>query len=375
MPAPRPLVRRHLTVLVIYTLLSLLLTLPLALRLTTHVPGDGIDDPALAWNLWWIKHSLIDRQINPFASQWMFYPVGINLAFYTLTLWNGLLSIPLQSAFSIVVASNLLLLSSFVLGGYGAYLLCLEVLRSVGDTRRGRQRLILDGAAFLGGILYAFSSSKLFYASLGQFNIASSQWIPFAVFFTLRSVRPGAGLREPLLAALFILLQAYAELTYAAFLGIFVALVAIWQLAQFFWPADQDAPRQRRQGLARLLRNLALIAVVFVAGLTPILANMLPDMRAEGDFLVEGGGFADVFSADLAGYALPTQLHPLLGDIVVRASNDSALQPDGTQWQVNKGQHLTLGILGLGLTVTGAWTHRRRRTTWFWVAAAAVFSC
>ncbi|MCA9869772.1 MAG: hypothetical protein KC487_05265, partial [Anaerolineae bacterium] len=94
---------------------------------------------------------------------------------------------------------------------------------------------------------------------------------------------------------------------------------------------------------------------------------------AEGDFLVEGGGFADVFSADLAGYALPTQLHPLLGNIVVRASDDSALQPDGTQWQVNKGQHLTLGILGLGLAIAGAWTHRRRRWTWFWVAAAAVF--
>ena len=121
MPAPPSRFRRHLTVLAIYTLLSLLLTLPLALRLTTHVPGDGIDDPALAWNLWWLKHSLIDRQINPFASQWMFYPIGINLAFYTLTIWNGLLSIPLQTAFSVVVASNLLLLSSFVLSGYGAY--------------------------------------------------------------------------------------------------------------------------------------------------------------------------------------------------------------------------------------------------------------
>ena len=373
MPAQPSRFRRHVTVLAIYVLLSLLLTLPLLFRFTTHVPGDGIDDPALAWNLWWLKHSLIDRQINPFDSQWMFYPIGINLAFYTLTIWNGLLSIPLQTAFSVVIASNLLLLSSFVLSGYGAYLLCLEVLRSLGDTRSAKQRQFMDGAAFLGGLLYAFSSSKLFYASLGQFNIASSQWIPFAVLYTLRSVRSDARLREPLLAAIFILLQAYAELTYAAFLGIFVALVAIWRVLQLIWPAGQDAVRQRRQDSLRLLRNLVVIAIVFGVGLTPVLANMLPDMRAEGDFLVEGEGFADVFSADLAGYALPTQLHPLLGNIIVAASDDSALHADGSQWQVNKGQHLTLGILGLGLAIAGVWTHRRRRDTWFWVTAAVVF--
>ena len=37
MPVQPSRFRRHLTVLAIYTLLSLLLTLPLALRLTTHV--------------------------------------------------------------------------------------------------------------------------------------------------------------------------------------------------------------------------------------------------------------------------------------------------------------------------------------------------
>ena len=115
--------RRHLLVLLLYALLGLALTYPLITRFATHVPGDGIDDPALAWNLWWLKFSLVDRQLNPFLSQWMFYPIGINLAFYTLTILNGLLSIPLQVAWGLVPASNLVLLSSFVLSGYGAFLL------------------------------------------------------------------------------------------------------------------------------------------------------------------------------------------------------------------------------------------------------------
>ena len=48
-------------VLFLLLLLSLILTWPLLPNITTHVPGDGIDDPALAWNLWWAKYSWVDR--------------------------------------------------------------------------------------------------------------------------------------------------------------------------------------------------------------------------------------------------------------------------------------------------------------------------
>ncbi|MFZ2358822.1 MAG: hypothetical protein WA040_05725, partial [Anaerolineae bacterium] len=445
MSTRRSRLRRHLPVLLLYSLLSLALTWPLITQFASHVPGDGIDDPALAWNLWWIKHSLVDQQINPFLSGWMFYPIGINLAFYTLTVLNGLLSVPVQVAFDLVPASNLALLSSFVLSGYGAYLLALQVVGGWRIPQRmensgwggsdipqrmknsgwgGRnipqrmedngwggsdipqrmkdngwggsdipQRMknsewrrdgstfiahhssfIVSLSAFLAGLLYAYSSSKLFYAALGQFNIASSQWIPFAVLYVLRSGRRGARLREPLLAALFLLLQAYAELTYATFLVIFIALFAGYRGAQIVvrgW-RERKETRASSSEAVRLIRNLALMALVFVVGLTPVLANMLPDMRAEGDFLVEGGGFADIFSADLAGFALPTQLHPLLGDVVRTLSQNSAQQPDGRQWQVDKGQHLTLGWVGMALALVG-FVAGRRRGAWLWLLSAALF--
>ena len=51
--------RRHVLVLFLYALLGLALTYPLITHFGTHVPGDGIDDPALAWNLWWLKFSLV----------------------------------------------------------------------------------------------------------------------------------------------------------------------------------------------------------------------------------------------------------------------------------------------------------------------------
>ncbi len=105
--------RKHFWVLLAYIALSLVLTWPLAAHFATHVPGDGIDDPSLAWNLWWAKHALVDHPQNPFLVDWQFWPVGINLAFYTLTVLNGMLGIPLQVVFGVIPTYNLLLLSSF----------------------------------------------------------------------------------------------------------------------------------------------------------------------------------------------------------------------------------------------------------------------
>jgi hypothetical protein len=372
-----------------YLALSLLLTWPLAVHFGTHVPGDGIDDPALAWNLWWVKHALVDRPQNPFACDWQFWPIGINLAFYTLTLLNGVLSIPLQMVFGVTAAYNVLLLSSFVIGGYGAYLLCREVLRcGDAETRRrgevGGSSQVLP--AFFGGLLYAFASAKLFYAALGQGNIASSQWIPFAALYLLRMARPGGRLRDVALAALFFVLQAYAELTYASFLALWAVAWGLLAILRAVLHARRDATADETHqvpgtsevpgtwwAILRPIARFALLALLVAAGIAPILANMLPDLRAEGDFFTSGGGFADLFSADLAGYALPTQLHPLLGGAIRDLANNSAAQSDGSFWPVDKGQHIYLGYTALALALIGLWRGRRGAQTWFWAASALAF--
>lgn len=383
--------RRYIAILLAYLLLGLLLTWPMAAHLTTHVPGDGIDDPALAWNLWWVKHALVDQPQNPFISAWQFWPIGINLAFYTLTVLNGMLGVPLQAAFGAIPAYNLLLLSAFVLSGFGAFLLCVDFLgradgvrggagtRGRGDAETRREGHREGGfaapwpvylAAFVGGALYAFASAKLFYAALGQGNIASSQWAPFAVLYMVRAARPQGRWRDAALAALFLVLQAYAELTYASFLAIFAVLLVACRLVPR--RATSHIPHSTFH-IRPLLARFALIGALFALGISPILANMLPDLRAEGDFLTAGGGFADLFSADLAGYTVPTQLHPLLGGLVRAWSNDSAPRADGSHFPVNKGQQIYLGYVALALAALGFWHGRRRSETWFWGASALLF--
>ncbi|MCB0062097.1 MAG: hypothetical protein KDE19_08285 [Caldilineaceae bacterium] len=386
-------------VFALYMLFALVLTWPLALHLTTHVPGDGIDDPSLAWNLWWINERLVvQHNFDIFHVDWMFYPIQINLSFYTLTPLNGLLSIPLQSGVSLMIANNLLLLSSFVLGGFGTYLLVRQELqvmqmlpaRNLRFTRvpLGRDLRTVNWAAFCAGVIYAFASSKLFYASLGQFNIASSQWVPFCALYTLRLARSTtyrSGVYNAALAALFLTLQAWAELTYASFLILFVVLAFCWSLfPQRNRHHDLRAPRfshhsarkddTRASGIYDLrftiyvlrLTTFALFALLFVIGIAPFLWAMVPDLLTEGDFFASGGGFADTYSADLIGYLLPTQLHPLFGDWVQQLP-----------FAHDKGQQIFVGYTAFVLVLWGAFTLLRQphRRFWgsFWIAMTGFF--
>jgi hypothetical protein len=331
----------HLLILAAYTLFALVLTWPVVARFGTHVPGNGVDDPPLTWNLWWVQHALLDLNVNPFECNYLFYPLGINLTFYTLTALNGLLSIPLQAIMGLIPASNLLLLSSFVLSGYGAFLLTCYLLPKSPtlDRQSLGSKLWSLLPSFTAGLLYAFASSKLAYAALGQWNIASSQWIPFYVLALFKMGDHPRQWRYPLLAALLLLLQAYAELTYASFLVLFTFLWAVWQALA----------RRRRAEILYLVRNLAVLGCVFVAGLTPILRAMIPDLIVEGDIWVEGGGFADVFSADLLGFLVPTMYHPIFGSLVEHFLFDYSV-----------GQHLYLGYSVLVLVLLGSFYGWRR---------------
>jgi hypothetical protein len=366
--------RWHALALLLYTLLALLLTWPLLSHFTSHVIGDGIDDPSLAWNLWWIKQLLVEQVgWDIFHVGWMFHPIAINLGFYTLTPLNGLLSIPLQLAFGLITANNLLLLSSFVLSGYGAFLLARRLLdmlwaeeRAISDVSPTPSSAHLLAIAFFAGLIYAFAAPKLFYASLGQFNIASSQWIPFCALFLLGMMTGQTRrtvLHNSLFASLFLVAQAWAELTYASFLLIFLASAFLWSI--ICWVADH---RQRAAWFRWQVLGYGLIGLVFAIGISPFLWAMLPDLAAEGNFFASGGGFADIFSADLAGYLLPSRLHPLFGAWVAQLPFPN-----------DKGQQIFLGFTAMLLALTGALRLVRSRTAqvrslgWFWVGVTLLF--
>jgi hypothetical protein len=332
--------REHLLILGLYLALMVILTWPLLAHFTTQVPGDGSDDPALVWNLWWVKHAVVDLHSSPLLCDFMFYPIGIDLTFYTLTIVNGFASVPLQPFIGLVAANNVIVFTTFVLSAYGAYLLIRYLLPK--DAH--------PAVPFLAGLIYAFSSNRFLYASLGQVNILSTQWIPFYVLFLVKCRRRPRRLYYPLLAAVFLVLTGYTEFTYASFLLVFTTIYVLYWWAVEGW----------RKNLL-FLRNLIFIGALFAVCMSPILYRMWRVMAVEGDFLVEGLGFANVFSADLLGFLVPSRLHPL-ADLWRRSFDFSYIN------------FVFVGYVVLALVVCGAVSRFKDRALRFWLVAGLVFA-
>jgi hypothetical protein len=320
--------RGPLLVLGAYAALTIVFTWPLAANFTSHVPGDGSDDPALAWNLWWVKYALLDLHVNPLITSYMFYPVGINLAYFTLTLLNAFAAIPLQAVFGLIAATNLITFAYFILAGYGAYILAMDVLAETAGEH-GANPLITRAAAFLAGVVFAFAPSRFLFAGFGQFNVLSTAWAPLYVWSLRRMVRQ-PGPRWAVTTGVFLLLNGLAEYTYASFVLIFTAfyLVYLWftDRSRMFAPpplsagAPADRPAFSRlmgwlsRWNGRLAVSFAVVGATFLIGFSPVLYQMLREIRIEGDYMMAGWGFADVFSADLLGFFVPSVLNPFLGE-------------------------------------------------------------
>ncbi|MDE3090687.1 MAG: hypothetical protein KGJ80_15030, partial [Chloroflexota bacterium] len=336
--AQRRTLRRDGTVLAVYVVLALVLTYPLITNIQTHVPGQGVDDPAQTWSLWWIKYSLLNLGTSPLSTDYLFYPVGINLVAYTPTFLNGVISIPLQSIFGVIVATNLVIYFALVASGYGAFLLTREIL--------ARHNSDSDFAAALAGAFYAFGAWHVLYTD-ATYMLLSNEWIPFYALYLIRlDQKPW---RNGAVAGLFLLLTAWTDLTLAMFLAILTALYPIYLLIV------------NRAAVSTAARNLAALGSVTTVGVSPLALNLLADTQRFGYYLAASLGRVQIFSAEPISFFVPSAQHPLLGAWASRLTNANT-------------RYAFIGYAVLILAAIGVRAFRRSRAARLWGALAIFFA-
>ena len=122
--------RKHLVVIIAYAILALALTWPLALHFTSAIPGVEGDATSFVWALGWAKTALIDWPIDPFRSDFVYYPLGGATQLMWAVSLVAFVSILLQYLFGLIAAYNTLYLAATVLTAYGMFLLAEYVLRT-----------------------------------------------------------------------------------------------------------------------------------------------------------------------------------------------------------------------------------------------------
>jgi hypothetical protein len=354
-----------LIVISLYTLLTLLLTWPLAPHLTTRVPGEAtwaFDEYTFVWNMWWFKHSLLNLGQSPLASDYTFFPLGINLTTYTFNLFNAAFGLPLQLAFSLPLASNLALIFSYLASAYGMFLLSRYLLTR--PPTNNYQLSITNYqlpitvhhylAAFAAGAVYAFSASRMMYAALGHYNFVTIQWFPFYTLFLLKTLR-GDSWKTALVAGLFAALCLYTELTFSVFLLLITVILVGYEWRIKNW----HSPFFIRHSLLRL----------FVIGLTtcllsaPFILAVLPDFL-DPAYAEPGWGEGLKLSADLAGLVTLTPLHPLSG-VDWLAELRAVIEGTGRFNDVNT---LFLGYGIVTLALLGFFFQPKEGKVWLWSA-------
>jgi len=162
----------HANVFLLYAAFAVVLTLPVSLRLSSAIAGQGDAFQSL-WHMWWTKKALTEPGVSFFYTDYLFYPHG-QVPMIGFPILMDLVSVPFQFCFKLLTVYNLFFLLAFILSGFTMYLLALEWTRS-------------RAAAFIAGFIYAFSPFHTSHG-LGHMHLMHLEFVPLFFLFFWRAL-------------------------------------------------------------------------------------------------------------------------------------------------------------------------------------------
>ncbi|MBP1467660.1 hypothetical protein EYB53_018240 [Candidatus Chloroploca sp. M-50] len=364
MPKVVSALKLHLLVLGCYLVLSLFVLWPMPLHALTHViaTGPGQVDAYLGiWNVWWTAEALTTGQ-NPYVTPLLFHPQGLDIFWQTLSLPQGLLALPVTLTAGPLPAYNLLILLSFVLGGYFSFLLIRTALRLIFPDPAHLH--LIAYAALVGGAVYTFAPFHMQKVLDAQLEVASIQWVPLWALATLKLLTRPTWFWA-LLSGLLLLWVGLGTWYYGLFALISAGVLAgLWALQ----PREPGSPStaELRLPIKGWFLDLRLLAW----GLVPILlwfvlmTPRLLHLIQEGDELLGDTRTEQHALADLISFWLANPNHPLWGEAVTAFY--TSLHPGEILWNV------AFGLVGIALALVGVaatW-----RTQWRWLVLGVLAS-
>ena len=403
------MIRKHLTILILYILIALAVSWPLALNFASAIPGIDGDAASFVWALGWAKTALADLRVNPFHTDYVFYPLGGATQLLWAVSLVGFVSIPLQYLFGLIATHNLLYLAATVLTAYGTFLLADEVIRKarleiresrfdatplppfatflmmqfiVQNRKLANRRSTL--APFVAGLVFAFAPLRLGYG-LAFTNLFNTEFISFYLLFLLRATREKSW-RMAVLAGVFLGLNAYIDFQIAAFLILLTVLYAAYRAIEIAATQTQSRPPSAEDlvGGGRLRVRVAAVstaqAPILITAFTSLMIAVPILLAVANDFAIEGGNYIRVYkldysaarSYDLLSFFVPNARSTLYADAplkianvnsAVQAQDESALSPDRQPF---------VGYIVLALAAFAV--ARRWRQARFWLFVAILFA-
>lgn len=257
----------------LFLLLSVFMTWPLARTLTTSVSDPG--DPYLnTWILEWDYWATFHQPLDLFQAR-VLHPARYALAFSENMYGIALLMFPFYMlGFEPLTVYNIAFLLGFTLSGYGAYVL--------GRTLTGSR-----AAALAGGVFFAFVPFR--FDHLSHIQLLWAGWLPLLLAALIHMARRPSWRRALLLGFCFVM-NALTNIHFFIFGGVAVGLSALAVLL---------FARERWKFLLRFSTVMAVSLLILLPFLLPYReASKLYKMRrSEGENLAGSATWHDWVSA------------------------------------------------------------------------------
>ncbi|OGS21920.1 MAG: hypothetical protein A3J83_03335 [Elusimicrobia bacterium RIFOXYA2_FULL_40_6] len=204
--------KKNIIALLIFAVVTLIMTYPAALNMKKHIPGDLGDPLYVTWALSWNTDKIYDG----FKDYWdanIFYPNKLTLAYSENVLGIALAGLPVMLLTNNVVLSyNIMFLLAFILSGFGVYLLTKHLTGSFWGS-------------IIAGIIFSFAPYRFGY--LGQLPVLTAQWVPFG-FLYLHKYFKGFKSKHLVLFVFFFIIQWLSCLYNGIFMTVFVVLFMLY---------------------------------------------------------------------------------------------------------------------------------------------------
>jgi len=295
-------------VVVLFTAVTVFLAYPLSLhpaslRFPTGPDGD------LGWYLLgWDSHAFLHKPWAIFDAN-IYYPKRLTLAYGENVIGLAFFAAPvIWLTGNVVLAANLVSITTCVLCGLGAYVLARRLGLSL-------------AAAILCGIIFEASPPRFF--RIGQITLSAVQWIPFALA-SLHAYFEHGHKRDLRLTAGFVSLQALSSGYGMVFLAVSLAALGLYRIVL------GDALR-----LLKWVRDLGVAGAVL---LLPAVLAFLPYVFVQRDAGLRrglGGNFLPNYESF---FASPSHVHRYLISLA-----------GATDWVAEAGSFLFPGYLAVAL--------------------------
>ena len=334
---------KHGLVIITFLILTTILTFPVILDFTTEAAGAGCFDKChMMWRMWWAGFAF-ENNLDFYHSQHIFQPDGVSISGNLAQFTTGIGAI-LHNVLGDSLTWNIIWLSSFIFGGYGAFLLAEYFTRNT-------------YASIVAGIIFTFSTYHIVHS---QFHIGLSMivWLPLFILVLFKILNNNSKVLI-VLGSLFLFL---ASITHLYFFAMLIIFSIIFFVINIF--------KQKNVTNKKFITNFLLILGI---GVISSLLMFLPILNSGLEYENKTLDEHVMFSGGLANLVMPTIYHSsqmytdywLMGEMYYWLNEDTQIIPSIEGYTYLGYSIIFLSILSLIF---------KTKFSWFWVLSGVGFA-